>query len=258
MNKIRLLSRLDIKGPNLIKGVRFEGLRVIGDPEEFAIKYYDQGIDELIYIDTVASLYGRNNLLEFVKKVGKKTFVPITVGGGIRSVDDAQKFLNAGADKVAINSAAVNNPKILEGIAKRFGSQCLVLIVDAKRIYHKKKWEVYTLQGREKTNVDVIEWIKKGISLGVGEILVTSIDQDGTLKGYDLELIKEVSENVNIPFVACGGGGSLDDINDVLKISENINIALGTALHKNILKINEIKSFLKKKGYSTRTYSRSE
>ena len=155
--------------------------------------------------------------MEFVKKVGKKTFVPITVGGGIRSVEDAQKFLNAGADKVAINSAAVNNPNLLEGIAKRFGSQCLVLIVDAKRINYEQKWEVYTLQGREKTNVDVIEWIKKGVGLGVGEILVTSIDQDGTLKGYDLDLIKQVSDNVNIPLVACGGAGSLEDIDDVLK-----------------------------------------
>ena len=258
MSKIRLLSRLDIKGPNLIKGVRFEGLRVLGDPEKFAINYYEQGIDELIYIDTVASLYGRNNLLEFVKKVGKKTFVPITVGGGIRSVEDAQKFLNAGADKVAINSAAVNNPNLLEGIAKRFGSQCLVLIVDAKRINYEEKWEVYTLQGREKTNMDVIEWIKKGVGLGVGEILVTSIDQDGTLKGYDLDLIKQVSDNVDVPLVACGGAGSLEDIDDVLKISENINIAIGTALHKNILKIDEIKSYLKNKGYITRIYKKSE
>ncbi len=252
MNKIRLIGRLDIKGPNLIKGVRFEGLRVLGDPEQFAINYYEQGIDELIYIDTVASLYGRNNLLEFVKKVGKKTFVPITVGGGIRSVEDAQKFLNAGADKVAINSAAVNNPDILEGIAKRFGSQCLVLIVDAKKLDNQKKWEIYTLQGRERTKMDVINWIKKSISLGVGEILVTSIDQDGTLKGYDLELIKEVSEHVNIPLVACGGAGTLENIEDVLKISKNINIALGTALHKKILKISQIKTFLKNKGYSTR------
>ena len=137
MGKIRLIGRLDIKGPNLIKGVRFEGLRILGSPEEYAINYYNQGIDELIYIDTVASLYGRNNLLEFVKKVVKKTFIPITVGGGIRSVDDAKRFLNAGADKVAINTAAVQNPKILEDIAKRFGSQCLVLIADAKK--QKKK-----------------------------------------------------------------------------------------------------------------------
>ena len=136
MGKIRLIGRLDIKGPNLIKGVRFEGLRILGDPEEFAVNYYKQGIDELIYIDTVASLYGRNNLLEFLKKVVKKTFIPFTVGGGIRSVEDAEKFLNAGADKVAVNTAAVKDPKILEKIAKRFGSQCLVLIVDAKK---KKK-----------------------------------------------------------------------------------------------------------------------
>ena len=189
MGKIRLIGRLDIKGPNLIKGVRFEGLRIMGDPEEFAVNYYNQGIDELIYIDTVASLYGRNNLLEFLKKVVKKTFIPVTVGGGIRSVEDAEKFLNAGADKVAVNTAAVKDPKILEKIAKRFGSQCLVLIVDAKK-KKENKWELYTLQGRERTNIDVLDWIKKGTNYGVGEILITSIDQDGTLKGYDLDLIK--------------------------------------------------------------------
>ena len=251
MSKIRLLSRLDIKGPNLIKGVRFEGLRVLGDPEEFAVNYYNQGIDELIYIDTVASLYGRNNLLEFLKKVVKKTFIPVTVGGGIRSVEDAEKFLNAGADKVAVNTAAVKNPKILEEIAKRFGSQCLVLIVDAKK-KKENKWELYTLQGRERTNIDVLDWIKKGTNHGVGEILITSIDQDGTLKGYDLDLIKNVSEISNVPLVVCGGAGELDHFNDVLKISKDINLALGTALHKDILKIKDIKTFLKNQGCSVR------
>ena len=251
MGKIRLIGRLDIKGPNLIKGVRFEGLRIMGDPEEFAVNYYNQGIDELIYIDTVASLYGRNNLLEFLKKVVKKTFIPFTVGGGIRSVEDAEKFLNAGADKVAVNTAAVKDPKILEKIAKRFGSQCLVLIVDAKK-KKENKWELYTLQGRERTNIDVLDWIKKGTNYGVGEILITSIDQDGTLKGYDLDLIKNVSEISNVPLVVCGGAGELDHFNDVLKISKDINLALGTALHKDILKIKDIKTFLKNQGCSVR------
>ena len=251
MGKIRLIGRLDIKGPNLIKGVRFEGLRIMGDPEEFAVNYYNQGIDELIYIDTVASLYGRNNLLEFLKKVVKKTFIPFTVGGGIRSVEDAEKFLNAGADKVAVNTAAVKDPKILEKIAKRFGSQCLVLIVDAKK-KKENKWELYTLQGRERTNIDVLDWIKKGTNYGVGEILITSIDQDGTLKGYDLDLIKNVSEISNVPLVVCGGAGELDHFNDVLKISKDINLALGTALHKDILKIKDIKIFLKNQGCSVR------
>ena len=251
MGKIRLIGRLDIKGPNLIKGVRFEGLRIMGDPEEFAVNYYNQGIDELIYIDTVASLYGRNNLLEFLKKVVKKTFIPFTVGGGIRSVEDAEKFLNAGADKVAVNTAAVKDPKILEKIAKRFGSQCLVLIVDAKK-KKENKWELYTLQGRERTNIDVLDWIKKGTNYGVGEILITSIDQDGTLKGYDLDLIKNVSEISNVPLVVCGGAGELEHFNDVLKISKDINLALGTALHKDILKIKDIKIFLKNQGCSVR------
>ena len=137
MNKIRLIGRLDIKGQNLIKGIRFEGLRVLGDPENFAVDYYNQGIDELMYIDTVASLYGRNNLLEFVKKIGKKVFTPLTVGGGIRSLDDAKEFLNSGADKVALNTAAINNPKIINQIAKRFGSQSISIMIDAKTVFGK-------------------------------------------------------------------------------------------------------------------------
>ena len=233
MNKIRLIGRLDIKGPNLIKGIRFEGLKVLGSPEEFALNYYNQGIDELIYIDTVASLYGRNNLLEFVKKIGKKVFIPITVAGGIRSVDDVNKFLNAGADKVTINTGAVNNPEILKEITMRFGSQCVSLQVDAKKI-SKKKWEVFTLQGREKTNLDVIEWIKKSIDLGVGEIFLTSIDQDGTLKGFDLDLITEVNKIINVPLVVSGGAGNLNHIKEILDISKKINLAVGSIIHKKI------------------------
>ena len=257
MNKIRLIGRLDIKGPNLIKGIRFEGLKVLGSPEEFALNYYNQGIDELIYIDTVASLYGRNNLLEFVKKIGKKVFIPITVAGGIRSVDDVNKFLNAGADKVTINTGAVNNPEILKEITMRFGSQCVSLQVDAKKI-SEKKWEVFTLQGREKTNLDVIEWIKKSIDLGVGEIFLTSIDQDGTLKGFDLDLITEVNKVINVPLVVSGGAGNLNHIKEVLDISKKINLAVGSIIHKKILTIKEIKTYIKKQGSLVRSGDFSE
>ena len=257
MNKIRLIGRLDIKGPNLIKGIRFEGLKVLGSPEEFALNYYNQGIDELIYIDTVASLYGRNNLLEFVKKIGKKVFIPITVAGGIRSVDDVNKFLNAGADKVTINTGAVNNPEILKEITMRFGSQCVSLQVDAKKI-SEKKWEVFTLQGREKTNLDVVEWIKKSIDLGVGEIFLTSIDQDGTLKGFDLDLITEVNKVINVPLVVSGGAGNLNHIKEVLDISKKINLAVGSIIHKKILTIKEIKTYIKKQGSLVRSGDFSE
>ncbi len=251
MNKIRLIGRLDIKGPNLIKGIRFEGLRVLGDPENFAVNYYKQGIDELMYIDTVASLYGRNNLLEFVKKVGKKVFIPMTVGGGIRSINDADEFLNSGADKVALNTAAVKEPKIITQISKRFGSQSVSLIVDAKKI-SKNKWEVYTLQGREKTKKDVIEWVKKATEYGVGEVLLTSIDQDGTLKGFDTDLIYEVDKVIDTPLVVGGGAGALKDIKKVLDISKKINISIGTAIHKKILQIKEIKNYIKNQGSDTR------
>lgn len=257
MNKIRLIGRLDIKGPNLIKGIRFEGLKVLGSPEEFALNYYNQGIDELIYIDTVASLYGRNNLLEFVKKIGKKVFIPITVAGGIRSVDDVNKFLNAGADKVTINTGAVNNPEILKEITMRFGSQCVSLQVDAKKI-SEKKWEVFTLQGREKTNLDVVEWIKKSIDLGVGEIFLTSIDQDGTLKGFDLDLITEVNKVINVPLVVSGGAGNLNHIKEILDISKKINLAVGSIIHKKILTIKEIKTYIKKQGSLVRSGDFSE
>jgi cyclase len=257
MNKIRLIGRLDIKGPNLIKGIRFEGLKVLGSPEEFALNYYNQGIDELIYIDTVASLYGRNNLLEFVKKIGEKVFIPITVAGGIRSVDDVNKFLNAGADKITINTGAVNNPKILKEITMRFGSQCVSLQVDAKK-NSEKKWEVYTLQGREKTGLDVVEWIKKSIDLGVGEIFLTSIDQDGTRKGFDLDLITEVNKVINVPLIVSGGAGNLNHIKEVLDISKKINLAIGSIIHNKILTIKEIKTYIKKQGSLVRSGDFSE
>ena len=257
MNKIRLIGRLDIKGPNLIKGIRFEGLKVLGSPEEFALNYYNQGIDELIYIDTVASLYGRNNLLEFVKKIGEKVFIPITVAGGIRSVDDVNKFLNAGADKITINTGAVNNPKILKEITMRFGSQCVSLQVDAKK-NSEKKWEVYTLQGREKTGLDVVEWIKKSIDLGVGEIFLTSIDQDGTRKGFDLDLITEVNKVINVPLIVSGGAGNLNHIKEVLDISKKINLAIGSIIHNKILTIKEIKTYIKKQGSLVRCGDFSE
>ena len=252
MNKIRLIGRLDIKGPNLIKGVRFEGLRVLGDPEQFAINYYEQGIDELIYIDTVASLYGRNNLLEFVKKVGKKTFVPITVGGGIRSLENVSEILRSGADKVAINTAAVKNPNLIKEIVRNFGSQCLVLSVEAKKI-ETDKWEVYMDNGREPTGLNVIEWIKKCINLGVGEILVTSIDNEGTNKGFDINLIKKVTEVSSVPVIASGGMGMLEHAVDAFK-SNCDAIAIASILHYQHHTIQEIRDFCIKKNFYLRHY----
>ena len=246
--KNRVIARLDIKGSNLIKGISFEGLRVLGSPIKFAEKYYNEGIDELIYIDTVATLYGRNNLLDLVKKVGEKVFIPITVGGGIRSVEDARNFLNAGADKVGVNTAAVNNPEILKEISSRFGNQCLVLIIDAKKV-GDNKWEVFTENGRERTGKDVVKWAQEANKLGIGEILLTSIDKDGTLKGPEIDLVTEVKKVVNIPLVASGGIGEISHIKNLFDKTHNYNLAIGTALHKKILEINEIKKFLKNNNF---------
>ncbi|HEM0907920.1 TPA: imidazole glycerol phosphate synthase subunit HisF, partial [Legionella pneumophila] len=197
MSNVRLIARLDIKGPNLIKGVHLEGLRVVGNPNEYAMAYYAQGADELIYMDTVASLYGRNNLSEIVKTTAENVFIPITVGGGIRSVDDAKQLLRCGADKVAINTAATKNPTLISDIARRFGSQCVVLSIEAKRTVDGR-WEVMTDNGREHTGMDVVDWARNGEEFGAGEILLTSIDQEGTRKGFDLELVKQVSSMVSI------------------------------------------------------------
>ena len=243
MKKIRLIGRLDIKGPNLIKGIHLEGLRVIGSPKEYAMKYYLDGVDELIYMDTVATLYGRNNLLDFVKDAGKNVFIPITVGGGIRSTDDAYKFLNAGADKIALNTAAVTRPLIIKDISRRFGSQCVVLSIEAKKI-NQNKWEVYTNNGREKTGLDVIDWAQKAESLGAGEILLTSIDQEGTNKGFDINLVKNVKKNVSVPVIASGGMGKVEDLIEVVNICNVDAVAMANVLHKNILTIKDIKKKL--------------
>lgn len=227
---IRLISRLDIKGPNLIKGVHLEGLRIIGDPQEYATKYYQQGADELIYIDIVASLYGRSKLPEIVSRTVEEVFVPLTVGGGIRNIDDVTELLRAGADKVAINTAAVKNPKLINEVSRKFGSQCMVLSIEAKK-QSENSWEVYTDSGREKTGIDVLDWAKEGVLQGAGEILLTSIDAEGTKKGFDLNLIKLITESVNIPVIASGGMGSFKHLEDAVKIGGADGIAMADILH---------------------------
>lgn len=209
MKNARLIARLDVKGPNLIKGIHLEGLRVIGDPQAYARRYYEQGADELIYIDIVASLYGRNSLGDIVARTARDVFVPLTVGGGLRSVEDVRAMLRAGADKVAINTAAIRRPELITEIAQRFGSQCMVLGIEAKRT-GAGKWEAFTDNGREFTGVDVVEWCRRGHELGAGEILLTSVDQEGTRKGFDTGLVEAVTRAVPIPVIASGGMGSTD------------------------------------------------
>jgi len=230
MRNIRLIARLDIKGPNLIKGIHLEGLRVIGSPNEYALRYYNQGIDELIYMDCVASLYGRNSLGDIIKSAAQDIFVPMTVGGGIRSLDDATEILRCGADKIAVNTAAVKNPKLISDIAGRFGSQCMVLSVEAKNIA-PERWEVYIDNGRERTNLDVVEWVQRGVSLGAGEILLTSIDQEGTRKGFDLSLVQSVTEKIAVPVIASGGMGCVEDLINVVTEGQADAVAMADIFH---------------------------
>ena len=253
MKNIRLIARLDIKGPNLIKGIHLEGLRVMGSPNEHALRYYLQGADELIYMDCVASLYGRNHLGDILKEAAKDIFVPLTVGGGIRSVDDATKILREGADKVAVNTAAVANPQLISDIARRFGSQCLVLSIEAKQL-GPERWEVYTNNGREPTGLDVIKWGKRAVALGAGEILLTSVDREGTRKGFDIALVKAVSAEVNLPIIASGGMGKPEDLLSVVNDGGADAVAMADILHYNRSQIKDIRAVAKNAGLGVRHY----
>tara|TARA_Y100000741_G_scaffold365208_1_gene360630 strand:- start:9894 stop:10664 length:771 start_codon:yes stop_codon:yes gene_type:complete len=252
-SNIRLIARLDIKGPNLIKGIHLEGLRIIGNPNEYAKKYYESGIDEIIYMDTVASLYGRNNLSDIVKKTVKDVFVPITVGGGLRSIDDVKYILRCGAEKVAINTAATKNPKLITDVSRKFGSQCMVLSIEAKK-NNDNTWEVYTDNGRQKTGMDVLDWAKKGEELEAGEILLTSIDNEGTKKGFDYELIKKVSESVSIPVIASGGMGCHNDLSKAVINSSADAIAMADILHYDRSSIAAIREYCQSSNINVREY----
>ena len=253
MRRTRLIARLDIKGPNLIKGIRLEGLRVIGSPNEHALRYYNQGADELLYMDIVASLYGRNSLGEIVQNAAQDVFVPMTVGGGIRSVDDATHLLRCGADKVAVNTAAVLNPSLISDIARRFGSQCMVLSIEAKQIA-PDRWETYTDNGRERTGLDVIEWVKKGVALGAGEVLLTSVDREGTRKGFDVRLVRAVTQEVSVPVIASGGMGKPEDLVEVVQQGEADAVAMADILHYRRAELCDIRRVAQAAGIEVRSY----
>ena len=207
----------------------------MGDPNKFAIKYYSEGADELIFMDLVASLYNRNSLHEIIKLACRNIFIPFTVGGGIRSVDDASKIFDSGADKVAINTAAVKNPNIIQELSKRFGSQAIVLSVEAKK-KENMKWEVYIESGRESTGIDVIDWVKKGAELGAGELLLTSVDMEGTTKGFDIELYEKASKICSIPLLAHGGAKKPDDVYEVFTKTDIDDAVIASAFHFNYYK----------------------
>lgn len=230
MKFTRIIPRLDIKGPNLVKGIHLEGLRVLGKPEEFAQYYYEQGADELIYQDSVASLYQRNSLTEIVSRTVKNIFIPLTVGGGLRSLEDINQVLRAGADKISINTAAINNPNFINQASRFFGSSTIVVAIECIR---QNDYSVlaYTDNGREHTGKNVFEWAKEAEDRGAGEILLTSIDKDGTGKGFDVELIRLVSNIVNIPVIAHGGASNVEDIIDAIQIGGADAIAIASMLH---------------------------
>ena len=255
MKNVRLIARLDIKGSMLIKGIHLEGLRVIGSPNEYALRYYSKGIDELIYMDCVASLYGRNHLTEIIRDATKNIFIPLTVGGGIRSISDAKEILRSGADKVAINTAAVANPTLISEIAKEFGSQCVISSIEAKKI-DNSRWEVYTDNGRERTGLDVVTWSKTCVKNGAGEILLTSVDREGTRKGFDIGLVAAVSSEVNVPIIASGGMGIPDDLLSVVTEGGADGVAMADILHYGRSEIADIRALAESKGLGVRRYER--
>ncbi len=215
MPPVRLIPRLDIKGPNVVKGIHMEGLRVMGEPGAMARRYYQEGADEIVFMDIVASLYGRNSILSVVEEAASNIFVPLTVGGGIRTVEDIVAVLRSGADKVAINTMAIARPAFLREAAEMFGSQCIVLSVEAKET-GDGSWEAFTDNGRERTGKDVLDWVGEAEDLGIGEILLTSVDREGTKKGFDLALFEQVHGRVKVPVIACGGAGGTDHVFELI------------------------------------------
>ena len=233
MKNIRVIPRLDIKGPNLVKGIHLEGLRVLGKPETFAQYYYNHGADELMYIDVVASLYGRNSLEEIITRTAKKIFIPLTVGGGLRTIDDIKRVLRAGADKVSLNTAATNNPDFIKEASKKFGASTIVVVIEAIK-QNDGKYLAYTDNGREHTGLEVVEWAKRIEELGAGEIVLTSVDREGTGEGFDLDLIQSISEQLSIPLIIHGGPGKIEHFDSILKYNIDA-ISVASMLHYHVV-----------------------
>jgi cyclase len=250
MYKRRIIARIDVKNEFVIKGIHLEGLRKIGDPNKLAIKYYLEGIDEIIFMDAVASLYGRNNLFNIIEKACKDVFIPITIGGGIRSINDIELALKSGADKIAINTQAIKYPEIIKDASRIYGSQCIVGSIEAKK--RGTKWEAYIDNGREETGVDVLDWAKEIEQLGAGELIVTSIDQEGTKKGFDTELMQSISKSLSIPVIASGGCGNLNHMSETFQNTDISGIAIASILHYDVISIKEIKNHLNHEGIKTR------
>ena len=250
MLKNRIIPCLDVKNGRVVKGINFVDLKDAGDPVEQAKIYSDGGADEICFLDITASNENRDTIYDVVERTSKKCFVPLTVGGGVRGVEDINKLLNCGADKVSINTAAVQNPKMIIESSKKFGSQCIVVAIDAKK--NGNKWEVFTHGGRNNTNIDAIEFAKKMEDSGAGELLVTSMDRDGTQIGYDNDLMFKISSIVNIPVIASGGVGNLDHLVDGIRLGNASAVLAASIFHYGTHSINEAKQYLNSKGIPVR------
>lgn len=252
MHAKRIIPCLDIKDNRVVKGVEFVNLIDAGDPVKCAIEYDKQGADELVLLDITASNDNRDTLIELVERVASSIFIPFTVGGGIRSVEDFKKILRAGADKISINSSAIKSPELINEASYKFGSQCIVVAIDAKRRLDKSGWDVYINGGRINTELDAIKWAIEAVKRGAGEILLTSMDCDGTKNGYDLELTKTISENVEVPVIASGGAGKLEHFYDALNYAKADAVLAASLFHFGEIKIKDLKTYLKNQGIFTR------
>ena len=247
----RIIPCLDVKEGRVVKGTNFVGLRDAGDPVERAAAYDMEGADELVFLDITATFEERKAMLDVIRKTAGQVFMPLTVGGGISSVEDIRNALLAGADKTSLNSAAVKNPQLIAAGARMFGSQCIVLAIDARRV-GENKWEVYVAGGRKPTGIDAVEWAKQGVALGAGEILLTSMDADGTKNGYDIALTKAISSVVNVPVIASGGAGKLEDFYEVLTEGGADAVLAASVFHYKTFTIKEVKEYLRSRGIEVR------
>jgi len=249
----RIIPCLDVTGGRVVKGVRFVDLRDAGDPVECARAYDAQGADELVFLDITASSDDRDTMVDVVSRTADQVFMPLTVGGGIRTVDDVRRMLNAGADKVSFNTAAVKSPEVIREAAERFGSQCIVVAIDARRVPGRPgTWEIYTHGGRSPAGLDALDWARTMARMGAGEILLTSMDADGTQAGYDIELTRSVSEAVNIPVIASGGAGRLEHLADVLQRGKADAVLAASIFHFGTFTIAQAKDFLRERGIPVR------
>jgi cyclase len=250
----RIIPCLDVKDGRVVKGTSFVQLRDAGDPVELAAFYYQEGADELVFLDISATPEGRETMVDVVERISREVFVPLTVGGGLRTTSDMRRMLKAGADKISINTAAVLTSKLIQEGAKKFGSQCIVVAIDAKRIEdsQKSRWEVYTYSGQQPTGIDALAWAKQAVALGAGEILLTSIDADGHRAGYDIELTRAISEAVTVPVIASGGAGTIEDLYQALVSGKADAVLAASIFHYGTYSIRKTKEYLAERGIPIR------